>query len=443
MYKKRMVTFISFLVLTTLFLQACSINMNQNQSVDQIPTEKSSAISPTESSVPVNSDKSTDSSEQNSNSSNIQSTYQHEVTLEQIKSAYKQGEILDINTYGDNYVLVKSHEIPEPGIALNPNDVYTFYNLKTGDKDILDTSPFIVELQKIESPNHILFSCNGQNIMAPFHDFPFILSFERKEENVDSESDFTVTHVPQYYSLEKSMTFGDASNAIISDINISSTSIEVKFAGSNSPYDFILADGRIPVTKVEYSPNMNSIMFQFKGSFIDKKYKDSSMVINQGNDFMDSVELKENPDNACVTINLKPSVKQYSCRITADGALEIFFADTDEVKVVTLEEIPALRVGTTVEIGWAFSYIRYDGRFYQISSDKVLQRSEVGDQISVVKRFLPSSMIVTGEKFIDKDGDSNYLPEGSLIYEFKGKAPSEMIIVDDKGVFREAILYKN
>lgn len=50
-------------------------------------------------------------------------------------------------------------------------------------------------------------------------------------------------------------------------------------------------------------------------------------------------------------------------------------------------------------------------------------------------------MVFSGEKFIDKDGDSNYLATGSLIYTFKVKNVKEAIIVDDNGVFREAIPY--
>lgn len=266
-------------------------------------------------------------SEQDSNVSSMQSNSYHEVTLEQIKGTYKPGEILDIKTYDDNYVLIKSHQVREPDgeTASDPNDKYTFYNLKTGDTDELDIAPFIVELQNIESPDHITFFCNGQNIVAPFHDFPFLLSFERKEENADSNSDFNMTRLPQYYSLDKNIIFGDASNAIISDINITDKDMEVTFTDSDGPYDFILADGRIPVTSVDYIHDKNQILFKFKKSLISKKYKSNGNKINQGNDYMDSIELKDNTDNAEIIINLKPSTKQYSCRITEDGTLKIFF----------------------------------------------------------------------------------------------------------------------
>lgn len=326
MYKKSILIFA--LILLILSFQACSLNNSKDENANLKPTEEMKAISPKDSITPTYTDGNANTSEKDSEVNNTKSSRHHKVTLEQINSTYQPGEILDIKTYGDNYVLIKSRQVPDPEgkVGYDPSDRYTFYNLKNGDADVLDRVPFIVEQQKIESPNHIIFFCNGQNIIAPFHDFPFLLSFERKEENIDSDSDFTMTRLPQYYKLDKSMGFGDASNAVISDINISNQYIEVTYTGDGGPDSYLLADGRIPVTKVSYIPDDNRIIFRFNKSFIAKKYKDSGNKINQGNDYIDSIELKENTDSAEIIINLKPSTKQYSCEITGSGTLKIFFS---------------------------------------------------------------------------------------------------------------------
>ena len=326
MYRKGILTFV--LILIILSIQACYRNQNRNDNVSLKPNEELKSPSPTDSTTSTYTNENVNTSEQDSNKSSIIDNGHHEVTLEQIKSTYKLDEILDIKYYGDNYVLIKSHRIRERGITYDPNDIYTFYNLKTGDADILGTAPFIVELQEIESPNHIVFYCNGQNIMAPFHNFPFILSCERKGENVDSDSDFTETILPKYFTLGKNITFGDAANAIVSDINISDQNIEVTFARSNNEIDSsLLIDGRIPVTKVNYIPDKSKITFEINKSFIAEKYKNSGNKINQGNDYMDSIELNEDSGNANIIINLKSSTKQYSCHITVNGTLKMYFSN--------------------------------------------------------------------------------------------------------------------
>lgn len=112
-----------------------------------------------------------------------------------------------------------------------------------------------------------------------------------------------------------------------------------------------------------------------------------------------------------------------------------------EFSVVTLDELPSIKYGTKMEVHWAFSYIRYGGESYVISLNSAVKKGRVGRQIGVVKRFLPSSIVISGNKFTEEDGDTNYLGVGSPIYSFKGKHVKEAIIVKDKGVFKQAIPY--
>lgn len=114
-----------------------------------------------------------------------------------------------------------------------------------------------------------------------------------------------------------------------------------------------------------------------------------------------------------------------------------------EVKVAALSEVSPIKKGTRVDILWAFSYVRYNGQSYEIKIDKEVKKRKLGKEIGEVIRFLPATMVMSGEPFVDKDGDSNYLSQGSLIYEYKGKDINETIIVNDKGVYREAILHSN
>lgn len=113
-----------------------------------------------------------------------------------------------------------------------------------------------------------------------------------------------------------------------------------------------------------------------------------------------------------------------------------------EAAMVSLDKIPSIKLGTRIEIDWPFYYIRYNGESYVISSYGEVKKNKLGKQIGTVKRSLPSSMVVSGGRFIDMNGDSNYLAVGSSIYAFKGKNTNEAIIVEKNGVFKEAIPYR-
>lgn len=114
-----------------------------------------------------------------------------------------------------------------------------------------------------------------------------------------------------------------------------------------------------------------------------------------------------------------------------------------EGTVETLKETIPFVESTRIEFQWVSFYVRYKGQYYEISIDKEVDKSKVGRQIGLVKRYIPSSMVITGERFIEKDGDSNYLSKGSLIYESRGKDVKDSIIVDDNGIFKEAISFSN
>jgi hypothetical protein len=131
--------------------------------------------------------------------------------------------------------------------------------------------------------------------------------------------------------------------------------------------------------------------------------------------------------------------------VTNDSISGIQAQSSVEYSEAKVEVIPFEGISpcTRVEIGWAFIYVRYNGRYYKIDLDKVVKKGKVGKQIGKVERTISSSMVLSNEEFIEKDGDSNYLPEGSFIYAFKGKTDDEAIIVVDNGVFKEAIPYSN
>jgi hypothetical protein len=135
-----------------------------------------------------------------------------------------------------------------------------------------------------------------------------------------------------------------------------------------------------------------------------------------------------------ITHNSVPEVQNKSVAIKSS---EFKFTE------ITISDDISFMKGARTEICWAFPYVRYNGQSYEISLDKEVKKSKIGRQIGAVKRLLPSSMVLSGEKFVEKDGDSNYLAEGSFIYAVKGKDVNESIIVDDNGVFKEAIPYSN
>lgn len=108
-----------------------------------------------------------------------------------------------------------------------------------------------------------------------------------------------------------------------------------------------------------------------------------------------------------------------------------------EVAVVEIDEL-TLPIGSWV-VHWTHSFVIYDGNEYSICIDKEVPISQVGREIGEVKGHLRSSFDFTGKWPAYEEGDSNYLQTGSKLYECKGKDIGEVIIVEDKNSYWEAV----
>lgn len=121
-----------------------------------------------------------------------------------------------------------------------------------------------------------------------------------------------------------------------------------------------------------------------------------------------------------------------------DNAKHVSISELTVVERDELREKIKLPIGSWV-VHWTHSFVIYDGNEYSICIDKEVPISQVGREIGEVKGHLRSSFDFTGKWPAYEEGDSNYLQTGSKLYECKGKDIGEVIIVEDKNSYWEAV----
>lgn len=116
-------------------------------------------------------------------------------------------------------------------------------------------------------------------------------------------------------------------------------------------------------------------------------------------------------------------------------------ANMPELTVVEIDEValPIFPVGTWVEVHWTHPFVIHNGFEYKILIDKEIPLNQIGREIGEVKGRLRSSYVFTGKWPVAEEGESNHLQTGSKLYECKGKDIREVIIVEDKGSYWEAV----
>ncbi len=93
---------------------------------------------------------------------------------------------------------------------------------------------------------------------------------------------------------------------------------------------------------------------------------------------------------------------------------------------------------------WAYRFVKWNDIVYEIT-DETVDKSNISKVIGDVLANIEKSDVVYGneEKVVaEKNGDSNYLPVGSKLYEIKGGSTSETIAVEDGETLKKAVNVK-
>ncbi|WP_114571432.1 hypothetical protein [Exiguobacterium flavidum] len=84
-------------------------------------------------------------------------------------------------------------------------------------------------------------------------------------------------------------------------------------------------------------------------------------------------------------------------------------------------------------LSWAYPFVVWDGKVYEVKQENVIPKEEVGKRIGEVKT-IPNDM--TGRYYGDA---SNMYPKGTAYHAIEGKNRDKTIAVKDDGRYVEAV----
>ncbi|RKD32771.1 DUF4652 domain-containing protein [Thermohalobacter berrensis] len=233
----------------------------------------------------------------------------YKITLEDVKNNYNKDEIITIKEYKDKYVLVETKK-------KNEVNSFDFYNLETGDRDILFNNLDYMELLDIKNENQLIFLSNGLNSESGFHRFPYIVKFIRYEENIESKFDFNRIEERAYFKLSENTTFGNRTVAVISDIRITLDGIEILFKPQKGKEAEFFADyTNIPITKTSYNKEQIQFILKFDNTKVGDFVKDNKVKLNSENTYIKDIDIIQKEGMSLVLINLKMDNIEYTGEI--------------------------------------------------------------------------------------------------------------------------------
>lgn len=226
-----------------------------------------------------------------------------ELTIDDIKLSFTDREVVNLTRYGQ-YALVETHK------DTLANSFYWF-NLKTGDKDILPTGPNYAKLEKIVNEDNIYFTADGRNHINGYRAFPFYIYAHRFRDDPDSEFDFRRSNQLRYLNLDEKVTFGKVGPASMADVKVTFDGIAVLFKPAKGhEADFFADYTGIPTTKT-FQKNAASFVITFEHTGLASELK-QSYTGNDRNRYLKGYEIVQGQDYTSMVVTLNESVKSYS-----------------------------------------------------------------------------------------------------------------------------------
>lgn len=228
------------------------------------------------------------------------------LTIDDIKKKYiEDGEkkIENISTYS-HYALVEY-------TLDSTTKCFDWYNLETGDKDVLLTNSINTTLKNIENENSIIFITDGMSHINGHKYFPKIIKCYRVEENTNSENDFDEIIDNLYLEIDEKVEIGNKSNEVISDIKVSLKGVEILFEPMKGYEDvFYAAYTTIPETATTYVKDKRQFIIEFKNTDLSPRINKSK--ITEQNYYISSIDIKVHGKNTNLIVNLKDTAKYYT-----------------------------------------------------------------------------------------------------------------------------------
>jgi hypothetical protein len=266
----------------------------------------------------------------------------NKLAIEDIKKSYEGSQntkLVNITEYnnfhtGYDYVLVEYLNDSE-------NDCFDWYDLTTGDKDVLPLyAVHKAELIKINYENDLLFETDGISMINGHMSFPEVIRCCRGREITGYDGDFYPIEIDNYLEVSRGVAMGRRSKqANISDIKVSLSGAEVLFEAKEGIEDeFYTAYTTIPHTETSYIKEGNQFVIEFENTGISPKLTEKDLKKDMQNNYISSIEVKKDNQNCRLIINLKDTAKYYTAK---EGDLEamrdefpyVAFGFTREFKV--------------------------------------------------------------------------------------------------------------
>jgi hypothetical protein len=230
---------------------------------------------------------------------------ENKVTLDEIKKGYSDTDekILNIQEYG-SYILVESQA---PTFA----NKFTFYNLKTGDKDILPKGADFIDSAKIVDENHIILYAKGTNSESPLEVFPFEIECVRDAENINSEGDFFAVYRDYKLPVDKKLSLKGKQKVQISDIRVTVNGLQVCF-GPQIPDDpgFYADYTDAPSMDMFFNRDNREFSITFKDTILGKPYEGKASL-PYSNTYIKSMKLSRMGDSTVITMQLNKAAVYY------------------------------------------------------------------------------------------------------------------------------------
>lgn len=240
---------------------------------------------------------------ENSDSGSSKSGFK--LTIEDIKKDCKEPFVVqNIYTYKEYYVLVQYH-------IDNASDQFEFINLKTGDRDFLPKGCDFASFLSFDNENKINLYDSGSNSESDNKVFPFIISCERKSEDINKQNDFEAVNKEVYLPLDRHVTLGTFKPEQITDINIEKQSIKVTYGPIPGKEVEFYADSCAPAeTIVNFDKASGMLVMEVIQSTMSKGLENKLQQMKS--DSIKSITAKQQGQNLKLFIKLDESLKEYT-----------------------------------------------------------------------------------------------------------------------------------
>lgn len=223
-------------------------------------------------------------------------------TLSNIEKNYHNAKILKVIHYHSRYVMI---EYQYPGSA-NHFDLYDF---ATGARYNLPLGANYARLDRIISPNDIVFDGIGVNSEVAENTFPSIMKCTRK----NTSSQFGLTEYPEYLNVNQGFTFNYGKHEELTTYDFTKDGMNVQFGRLKNDTGSFYADSTwIPSTHISYNRNKNQLTIQFTRTSIRGNFD----VTNAPVGYIDSVHMDSAQGATKLVLQLKPGTQYYRANVS-------------------------------------------------------------------------------------------------------------------------------